>query len=197
MRQVRQLRVDDLVPLPGLAALSVTTAVSTVVDCALTLPRLEGTVVADSALRAGDVTVDDLRDAVARLPGRREAARARRVVEGCDPECGSVLESVQRVRMVLAGLDGFATQVVVRTAPVLRVDFCFAAARLVVEVDGARWHPDPRRDQERDNALAALGWRVLRFTWQDVVHGSAGVLAVVRTALDSGCSTVHLPVRCA
>jgi very-short-patch-repair endonuclease len=108
-----------------------------------------------------------------------------------------VLESVQRVRMVLAGIDGFATQVVLCTTPVLRVDFCFAAARLVVEVDGARWHPDPARDQRRDNVLAALGWRVLRFTWSEVVHDSARVLDTVRAALEAGCSTVHRAARTA
>ena len=192
LRQVRRTRSEDLVPLRGLAPLRVTTAVQTVLDCALVLPRLDATVVADSALRAGDTTVEELRDAVAHLPDRRGAARARRVLEGCDPECGSVLESVQRVRMLLAGLDGFATQVVLRTAPVLRVDFCFAADRLVVEVDGARWHPDPARDQHRDNALAALGWRVLRFTWHEVVHDSSRVLATVRAALETGCSAVHV-----
>ena len=197
VRQTRLTQAEDLVPLHGLAPLRVTTAVQTVLDCALTLARLDATVVADSALRAGDVSLDDLREAVARLPGRRAAARARRVVEGCDPECGSVLESVQRVRMLLAGLEGFATQVVLRAVPVLRVDFCFAAARLVVEVDGARWHPDPQRDQQRDNALAALGWRVLRFTWQEVVHDSARVLDTVRAALDAGCPTVHLELRTA
>jgi very-short-patch-repair endonuclease len=197
VRQARHVHAEDLVPLPGLAPLPVTTAVRTVLDCALALPRLDATVVADSALRAGGVAPDDLWEAVARLPGRRAAARARRVVEGCDPECGSVLESVQRVRMLLAGLDGFATQVILRAVPVLRVDFCFAAARLVVEVDGARWHPDPARDQQRDNALAALGWRVLRFTWHEVVHDSARVLATVRAALEAGCSTVHLAARTA
>jgi very-short-patch-repair endonuclease len=175
----------------------VTTAVQTVLDCALAPPQLDATVVADSALRAGDVTLDELEEATASLRGRREAARARRVVEGCDPECGSVLESVQRVEMVLAGLDGFATQVVLRRSPVLRVDFCFAQARVVVEVDGARWHPDPQRDRDRDNALAALGWRVLRFTWQQVVHDSATVIAVVRAALAAGRSTVHLATEVA
>lgn len=197
VRQTHHLPVEDLVPLRGLAALPVTTAVQTVVDCALELPLLDATVVADSALRAGDVTVAELRAAARRLPGRRGAARARRVLEGCDPECGSVLESVQRVRMVLAGLDGFATQVVLRRWPVLRVDFCFEDARLVVEVDGARWHQEPQRDRSRDNALAALGWRVLRFTWREVVHDGAGVVAAVRAALDSGCSTVHLTARTA
>ena len=196
-RQARSLRAEDLVPLRGLAPLPVTTAVQTVLDCALTLPRLDATVVADSALRAGDVALDELREAVARLPGRREAARARRVVEGCDPECGSVLESVQRVRMVLAGLDGFATQTVLRAFPLLRVDFCFAAARLVVEVDGARWHPDPARDRQRDNVLAALGWRVLRFTWHEVVHDSARVMATVKAALATGGTAVQLAGRTA
>ena len=197
VRQARHLPVQDLVPLRGLAPLQVTTAVQTVLDCALALPLLDATVVADSALRARDVRVEELEAAVAQLPGRREAARARRVVAACDPESGSVLESVQRVRMVLAGLDGFATQVVLRAAPVLRVDFCFDAARLVVEVDGARWHPDPARDQQRDNALAALGWRVLRFSWSEVVHDSARVLATVRAALAAGCPTVHLAAAAA
>ena len=197
VQQVRCLRAEDLVPLHGLAPLRVTSAAHTVLDCALRLPVLEAVVVADSALRAGHVTVDELKEAVARLPGRRDATRARRVVEGCDPECGSVLESVQRVRMLLAGLDGFSTQAVLRTSPVLRVDFCFEAARLVVEVDGARWHPDPRRDQDRDNALAELGWRVLRFTWHQVVHDSPRVLASVRAALGTGRSTVHLAAHAA
>lgn len=191
-RQARQLRAEDLVPVPGLAALPVTPAVQTVLDCAACLPQVEATVVADSALRAGGVSLDDVQAAVARLPGRQEAAKARAVVAGCDPESGSVLESVQRVRMVLAGVEGFATQVVLHRTPVLRVDFCFAAARLVVEVDGARWHPEPARDQARDNLLAALGWRVLRYTWSDVVHHSATVVAQVQAALATGGSAVHL-----
>ena len=50
-------------PLRGLAALPVTAALQTVLDCAVTLPHLEAVVVADSALRAGDVSVEELRDA--------------------------------------------------------------------------------------------------------------------------------------
>lgn len=197
VRQVRELQVEDLVPRPGLAALPVTPAVRTVLHCSSTLSRLDATVVADSALRAGAVSVADLRAAVARLPGRREAARARAVVSGCDPEAGSVLESVQRVRMALAGLDGFATQVVLHRKPVLRVDFCFEVARLVVEVDGARWHQEPARDQARDNLLAALGWRVLRYSWRQVVHDGPTVIAQIQAALSAGGSTVHLPLAAA
>jgi very-short-patch-repair endonuclease len=177
------------------APMLLTAPVQTVLDCALGLPLVEAVVVADSALRAGDVTVDELRRAAASMGGQRDARKARRVVDLCDPESGSVLESVLRVRLVLAGCTGFASQVVLRDVEgaVLRVDFCFAAAGLVVEADGARWHPDPARDQARDNDLAALGWRVLRFTWRQVVHEHEAVVRQVQAAL--ACGTPSLQLR--
>lgn len=178
----------------GTDGLWVTSPVQTVLDCALDLPLVEAVVVCDSALRAGDVTVEELRLAAGRLGGVRDAAKVRRVLELCDPESGSVLESVLRVHLVLAGIEGFSTQRVLRDLPGqhLRVDFCFVAAGLVVEADGVRWHQDPARDQARDNALAGLGWRVLRFTWADVVHDTARVLEDVRAALVCGCPSFHL-----
>jgi very-short-patch-repair endonuclease len=181
-RQRRAALVQRWTVLPGTAPLRITSPAQTVLDCALALPLVEAVVVCDSALRAGDVSVEELQGAVDRVAGRAEAARIRRVLDLCDPECGSVLESVLRVRMSLAGIDGWATQVVLRRAPELRVDFCFAGVRLVVEVDGAKWHQDPVRDQARDNALAALGWRVLRYRWAEVVHDTGRVLAEIRAA---------------
>jgi very-short-patch-repair endonuclease len=95
--------------------------------------------------------------------------------------------------MVLAGCTGLATQVVIQDlrGAHLRVDFCFAAAGLVVEVDGARWHPDPARDQARDNDLAMLGWRVLRFGWAEVVHQHESVVRQVQAALACGTPTIQ------
>lgn len=186
-------RVSLMVP-EGAAPLWVAAPVQTVIDCALDLPVLEAAVVCDSALRAGDVTVDELVRAAGRLVGVREARKVRRVLELCDPDSGSVLESVLRVRMVLGNVLGFDTQRVLRDLPGqhLRVDFCFVAAGLVVEADGARWHQDPVRDQARDNALARLGWRVLRFTWSEVVHDTERVLEDIREALTCGGASFHL-----
>jgi very-short-patch-repair endonuclease len=186
-------RVPLQVP-PGADPLWVSTSLRTVVDCALRLPLLEAVVVCDSALRAGDVLLEDLESVLGRLPGVREARRVGPVLALADGRAASVLESVQRVRMVLGGIDGFDLQVVVRDLPgsFLRVDFCFPTAGLVVEVDGARWHPVPVRDQARDNALAALGWRTLRFSWTQVVHHSEQVLDLVRAALVGGGPRFHL-----
>lgn len=182
----RSLRRLQVVALQGTDPVPVTDPVQTVVDCCTSLPLLEAVVICDSGLRARQVAVEELARAARALPGVRAAARVRRVLELCDPESGSVLETVLRVRMVLAGISGFATQQVIRDhhgRHVLRVDFCFAAAGLVVEVDGQKWHQDPERDRGLDNALAALGMRVLRYSWAEVVHDPERVLAQIRQAL--------------
>ncbi|HVM27686.1 MAG TPA: DUF559 domain-containing protein [Mycobacteriales bacterium] len=180
--------------LDATAPLRLTSAVQTVVDCALALPLIQAVVLCDSALRSGDVTVDSLADAARSLPGRKDAARVRRVIALCDPQAGSVLESVLRVRLVLAGVTGFTTQALLRNLPgqQIRVDFCFPDVGLVVEVDGAKWHQDPARDRARDNALGALGWRVLRYTWADVVHDHEPVLAEIRAAVAGGTPTIQV-----
>ena len=171
------------------APLWLSTAVATVLDCCRVLPHEEAVVVCDSALRSRQVTLRELRQASSRLRGVREAGRVRRVLLACDPSAGSVLESVLRVRMTQAGIAGFATQQAICDGAgryVVRVDFCFARQRLVVETDGARWHGDSRRDQTLDNRLGAAGWRVLRFSWAQVVHDPDAVLDLVRAALSSG-----------
>jgi very-short-patch-repair endonuclease len=188
-------RREALLVVPDQSPLWVTDAETTVVDGVRHLKLKEAVVLVDSALRSGQVTLDGLRDAARRLRGHRHAGRLRRALQLCDPESGSVLESALRVEMVEGGLVGFTTQQVARDAAgryLLRVDFCFEEQRLVIEADGSRWHPDPQRDRVLDNRLVAAGWRVLRFTWSEVVHDPAGVLVLVRAALASGSNHVQL-----
>ncbi len=67
-----------------------------------------------------------------------------------------------------------------------RVDVLFEQARLVIELDSRRHHSvlsDHARDRRRDNRLMAAGWRVLRFTWEDLTERPAEVIAQVRAAL--------------
>jgi very-short-patch-repair endonuclease len=183
--QRRRLHRQQVSALPGTEVLWVTAAVQTVVDCCLRLPLIEAVVICDSALRAGDVSMEALRLAARRLCGVREARRVRNVLRLADPICGSVLESVLRVQLLLAGIDGFATQVLISTC---RVDFCFADVRLVIEVDGVKWHQDPAPDRVRNNTLACAGYRVLRYRWSEVVHEAPRVLAEIRAAVTgTGC----------
>lgn len=124
--------------------------------------------------------------------GRQRIARVMRLV---DPECGSVLESLCRVLLVQAGLGPEESQLVIRSARgrvIGRVDFAWPSARLVVEVDGFAFHADRasyRNDRRRTNGLVLAGWRVLRFSWEDVVHHPDEVVAAVRAALQQ--TTAH------
>ena len=172
----------------GYDGIRVSTAVQTVVDCALTLPLAEAVVVADSALRSGHVTEDYLVRAVDARRGTKGAKRLRRVLELADPHSGSVLESLLRVLLVTRGLTPPVSQRVITDARgfIGRVDLCWPDHRLVVECDGRRWHdPEDARDADRlrDNRLTVASWRVLRFTWAQVVHDPETVVAQVGAAL--------------
>jgi very-short-patch-repair endonuclease len=69
---------------------------------------------------------------------------------------------------------------------VARVDFVYPEQRVVIEVDGTRWHAGRRariRDAERDNYLNVRGWTVLRFTWFDLVERPKHVVEQIALAL--------------
>lgn len=182
----RDLAVEDCTVVDGLR---VTTALRTVLDLARALPLDEAVAAADSALRRELVTVEQLVAAVAATPAARGRPDLVRVVALVDRESGSVLESLCRVLLVLAGLAPPETQYVVRGRDgrfVGRVDFAWPDARLVVEVDGFAFHSEReqyRADRRRGNALVLSGWRVLRFGWEDVRHHPDLLVEQVRAAL--------------
>jgi predicted transcriptional regulator of viral defense system len=62
------------------------------------------------------------------------------------------------------------------------VDFVWRDARLIVEVDGYRYHRSPsafEHDRERDVILHVAGWTVLRFTWTQITRRPAWVAAAI------------------
>ncbi|WP_263493141.1 endonuclease domain-containing protein [Mesorhizobium sp. ESP-6-4] len=72
-----------------------------------------------------------------------------------------------------------------RQVPIGRfvADFVCAEARLIVEIDGSQ-HAESLRDLERDAALKARGFRVLRFWNDDVLK-----------ELDAVCDTIIAYVK--
>jgi hypothetical protein len=68
----------------------------------------------------------------------------------------------------------------------LEVDFSWPRPRVVVEVDGYGGHGHRAAFEEnrrRDQLLAAAGWRVVRFTWRQVMREPRGVAAILRPLL--------------
>jgi very-short-patch-repair endonuclease len=78
--------------------------------------------------------------------------------------------------VILDGRGGFIAE----------VDFAYPLWMLAIEVDGWAVHGTPsamRKDYERQADIEDLGWRVLRFTWYDVVRRPDYVARRIRAAL--------------
>jgi very-short-patch-repair endonuclease len=74
-----------------------------------------------------------------------------------------------------------------------RFDFAWPDAQVAVEIDGGRWAPGGGRhasdsDREKLSAAAALGWRVLRFSTQQVEQDPTGCVDI------TACAVRRLPL---
>lgn len=164
----------------------VTTPARTVIDLARTLPFMESVVVADSALRAGKTTREELAnvcDHCARWPGIEQA---RRVVAVSSELAGSVLESCARVTFDAFGLEPPELQVTVRGQGFLfRADFCWKQHKTIAEADGLAKYStteDMLAQFRRDRLLRDAGYKVVHFTWRELFDTPALVIARIRKA---------------
>jgi very-short-patch-repair endonuclease len=64
------------------------------------------------------------------------------------------------------------------------VDFCCCHAKLVIEVDGSIHQYTAEEDAIRQEFIESLGFRVLRFTNDEVMNDLAGVLTRIREAIN-------------
>ena len=96
------------------------------------------------------------------------------------------MESRTRMALVLGGLPPPAVQhPVVVGGRRYYLDLAYPHRRLAIEYDGDdhRRQARARRDLEREAALVAAGWRVLRFDAPVVLLDPARIVAEVRAAL--------------
>lgn len=106
-----------------------------------------------------------------------------------DASAGAFNAAERRMQMILrrAGISGWAgDQRLYRRDEIIgRADVLFAAERLVVEVDGFRYHgrAEFEADRRRQNRIVAAGYTVLRFTWADLTRRPWAVAAEIRTTL--------------
>lgn len=153
----------------------VTTPLRTVVDCARVLDFDEALAIADSALRHGDVSREELDAIDVRGAG---AAAVRRVLRHADGRAANPFESVLRALCIEAGLVVEPQAEVDLGTGVVHPDLVCHVLRLVLEADSWSFHASRkahRKDCARYNLLVLRGWRVLRFTWEQVMHDQAYV----------------------
>jgi very-short-patch-repair endonuclease len=142
-------------------------------------PRMVAVAALDSALYQGKISAADLDRIFAAVPSRFAALR-----DEIDSRCMSGIETILRLLCFDAG---------VRCVPQVNfpgigtVDFVLEGC-VVVETDGHKGHTsdiDQKRDYDRDIALAARGYIVLRFNYRQVMFHPERVMAAIRGALRS------------
>jgi very-short-patch-repair endonuclease len=167
----------------------VTSPARTFVDCCRDLPFDQVLAIADSALRSRSFTSPGLLEIARSMrgPGR---ATCLRVAHEATGDAANPFESV--LRAIALGVPGLGVrpQVLVLDEPFsVRPDLSDERLRIALEADSFEWHGNRdalKRDCRRYNLLVAHGWRVLRFTWEDVMlepeHVRRTLLAVVGLA---------------
>ena len=121
---------------------------------------------------------------MARYPHRRGTGVLRRVLTRETSPALTRSEAERRFLHLLRAAGIPPTDTNVRLGA-YEVDFLWRSERLVVEVDGYAYHSTRaafERDRRRDADLQALGYRVLRVTWRQLVEEREAVIACVAQA---------------
>lgn len=147
--------------------------------------------VAITARQQGLLDPADLWEMWERMGPARGHDRVRRLLgELCRERTDSILEARVRGLLRRYGLpephpEPYPVQAQGRV--VARVDIAWPQWRVGVECDGFRYHSRPEdlaRDSARQNRLVALGWRIVRVTWEQQDRRPQEVVQVVRALVD-------------
>jgi very-short-patch-repair endonuclease len=174
---VRALHPDDADEIDGIP---VTSLARTYLDLAevISLPRLI------EALEAGErqnkLDVGAIRALIARSPGRRGTRPLTDALEQVADDAPWLQSEVERLFRDLIRGHGFPEPQYNVYVEGELADAVWTDHRLVVEVDGWAFHRGKRsfaEDRRRDRKLVKAGWRVVRFTADEVTHQPEAVAA--------------------
>jgi predicted transcriptional regulator of viral defense system len=156
------------------AGIPCTSPARTVIDCAASLSEdgLEDLLLAADAKRS--LNRERLDELLAARRGQPGIGRLRRLITDDPVESRSINErrlfKICRRHGIPLPLVNHPIETGGRT---FIADFCWPGLGLIVEADSWRWHGghhDRERDADRDQLLSIAGWRVVRFTRDQIKH---------------------------
>jgi very-short-patch-repair endonuclease/predicted transcriptional regulator of viral defense system len=162
-------------------AIGVTTPARTLLDLASSLPRRALERALDQAESQELYDLASL-EAVAKAHQGERGARALAAALAQDADPSVTDSELEELMLALCHEHQLELPTPQAWVAGLRVDFLFAASRLVVETDGYRYHRTRRafeRDRERDAILARAGYRTLRFTHRQLTREPAMVAETI------------------
>jgi very-short-patch-repair endonuclease len=157
----------------------ITSAARALLDIAPGLSARELERAFDRGLKGGVLTRDAV-SATARRARRHPGARRVGELAAPDPRASTETrsESEERFLALIRAAELPVPELNVRVGR-FTVDALWRTQRLIVEVDGYAFHSTRwsfESDRERDLELAAIGFRVMRFTWDQIANRPGWVL---------------------
>jgi very-short-patch-repair endonuclease len=118
--------------------------------------------------------------------GRPGSAALKAALERHRPELARTLSVLEERFLALCETHGIRLPEVNAEVAGMMVDALWVAERVIVELDGQAAHgtfPAVEKDRGRELALRAVGYQVLRYTWQQVTAQPELVVGDLRAAL--------------
>jgi len=192
MRSSGRIRVHRSALAPAelrtMGGFPVTTPLRTAFDLARKLDRLSALIAVEALLTARLVTLDGLDSYLHASIGRRGWTQLAAVREMACAGVESPMETRTRLLIIAAGLPVPVVQHQVFDASgcfVARLDLAYPEWKIGIEYDGEHHRERDvfRRDADRLNRLQLAGWRVLRFTADDVLRHPERLVVRIRAFL--------------
>ena len=184
---IRPHRATTLPPcdVATLHGLRVTAPARTLTDLAATTPPVELERLVEEMQVQDLATASEIAEAIHRAAGRPGVKKLRTVVALLDEPLFTRSEAERRLKSLLRSAHLPMPRTNVRRAG-WEVDAVWDRQRLVVEVDGYRYHRTRakfERDRRKDGQLLLAGYRVLRITWRQLTNEPETVVATIAAAL--------------
>jgi hypothetical protein len=166
-----------------LRGIPITTVPRTLLDLARSVSTRDLARSVREAVRLDLVTLDALGDSLGEFRGRRGSRRLAGTVArytGLPLErarSGAEIRAMEALRSAGRPLPRLNTRIAGEEA-----DLSWAAARLIVEVDGAPFHLDVGEDARKEAAWRAAGWTVRRLPSEDVYERPHHLLSLAPPA---------------
>jgi very-short-patch-repair endonuclease len=149
------------------------------------LARADAYRLADRAIQRGWLRPDDIARRLREHHGRTGNTTLRLLLAHTSDGAAARSERILHRLLRSAGLGGWVPnyRVLVNGQLLAIVDVALVERRIAIEVDGWAYHSDVdrfQRDRQRQNALVALGWTVVRFTCADLTQRPAYVIRTLR-----------------
>ena len=174
-------------------SLPTTTPARTIIDLAAVLSEGHLERIVDNGLAARIIDLDRLHEVFFEVgrQGKPGTRKVRRILEARDAGYVAPESELERRLVGLISDSGlpnpdqqFSPDWLAPTNG--RVDLAYPKAKLVIEGDSRRWHTmlhSFESDRLRDNAAHLAGWKILRFTWNEIVNSPERVVSNIGRAL--------------